>query len=126
MVIAITAAAALGFLGSAWTPTQDDEEWARDVRLALDATGLSDKEIAALLGVPKSQLSNMLALRAHWSGWRERQLPPSYHLALAKIRMARFRAHVIDNPDMWELIITVKHMARMYLETNALKTGTEG
>lgn len=112
----------------------DDRTWRDDVRFALDAAGLTDQQAADIMGLSFGQLSNQLALREHWSGWRERRLPWSYHIALAKRRMPRFGCHVVESGDMFELLQSVRSLIDLVRELKAmfwpigrsLRNGTDG
>lgn len=101
------------WLAGVWVADDSDREWRDQLRRAFDAAGLSDKQIALLLGIPKSQLSDQMALRGHLSWWRLRRLPKEFRLALARQLAAAADAHVLEKSELLDLVMTVKHVARM-------------
>jgi hypothetical protein len=103
-----------GLLGIGWTAhTPDSKGFADDVRLALVDCGLSDKAAAIAMGISEPQLSRQFAGLEMLSAWRMASLPPAFHVALAKRRLARFGTYsVLEDGPLQELVKAVHTLAR--------------
>lgn len=120
-----------------WIADEMDYEWRDDVRHAMKAANLSDKEAAFLMGIEEPELSKALNLSRQWPGWRERRLPVAYHIALNTRRLKRYGYEVILLAELRELVTmarevrqwiathTKKRMAR-FREEAVTRTGTHG
>jgi hypothetical protein len=103
-----------GLVGMGWTThTLESKGAADDFRLALVDCGLSDKAAALSMGISEPQLSRQLAGLEMLSAWRMASLPPAFHVAYAKRRLARFGDYsVLEDGTLRELVKAVHALAR--------------
>jgi hypothetical protein len=89
---------------AAWAGhTDDSREMAEDIRKALDAIGMLDKEAASLMGLTVPQLSKQLAGREPLSVYRLCYLPVQFHLQWLRFRSKRIGGAFIE-PELVEFL----------------------
>jgi hypothetical protein len=120
LVVAITVGTVVAMAWLKHTP--DSAAMAEDVRGALGDIGWSDKMAALTCDVGISHWSMQMAGTEMLSAWKLASLPPEFHIAFARRRLARFGEFmVLESGPLTALVervdalVGLKSMAKMAL-----------
>jgi hypothetical protein len=97
---------ALASVLMAYVASQAAQEFRDDFLAACKHDGLSDEQIAGLLGISRGQFADQKAITQHLSAYRVADLPASIRVRLHTLQGERLGLTVIENGPLGEFLTT--------------------
>jgi hypothetical protein len=97
---------ACALLMAVYRATKAAQDFRDDFLAACKHEGLSDEQIADLLGITRGLFANQKAITEHLSAYRIADLPASIRVRLHKLQGERLGLTVIENGPLGEFLTT--------------------